>query len=103
MDNSREATRNVVQELMNEVIEQGFHELVNRPQESSRLNELLQSAGNSLGEQLYRIDHHEFKPGSKELQQHWEAITVESQRVSLEFLRQIQQIRQQYNPRLKRV
>ena len=103
MDNSREATRNVVQELMNEVIEQGFHELVNRPQESSRLNELLQSAGNSLGEQLYRIDHHEFKPGSKELQQHWAAITTESQRVSLEFLRQIQHIRQQYNPRLKRV
>jgi hypothetical protein len=103
MDKSREATRNVVQELMNEVIEQGFHELVNRPQESSRLNELLQSAGKSLGEQLYRIDHHEFEPGSPELHQHWESITNESQHVSFEFLRQIQQIRQQYNPRLKRI
>ena len=103
MDKSREATRNVVQELMNEVIEQGFHELVNRPQESSRLNELLQSAGNSLGEQLYRIDNHEFTAGSPELHQHWESITNESQRVSFEFLREIQQIRQQYNPRLKRV
>jgi hypothetical protein len=103
MDNSRESTRNIVQELMNEVIEQGFHELVNRPQESTRLNELIQSAGNSLGQQLYKIDHHDFKAGSPELQRYWEEITNESQRVSLDFLHQIQQIRQQYNPRLKRV
>jgi hypothetical protein len=103
MDNSRESTRNIVQELMNEVIEQGFHELVNRPQESTRLNELIQSAGNSLGQQLYKIDHHEFESDSHELQRYWEEITNESQRVSLDFLQQIQQIRQQYNPRLKRV
>ncbi len=103
MENSRESTRNFVQELMNEVIEQGFHELVNRPQESTRLNVLLQNASNKLGEQLHRIDHHSYKPGSNELQQHWESITTEAQKVSLELLTEIQQIQQQYNPRLKRV
>ncbi|MFM7726797.1 MAG: hypothetical protein ACKO7B_08850 [Flavobacteriales bacterium] len=103
MDNSRESTRNIVQELMNEVIEQGFHELVNRPQESTRLNVLIQSATNRLGEQLHRIDHHGHQPGSAELQKHWESITSEAQQVSLQLLSEIQQIQQHYNPRLKRV
>ena len=103
MENSRESTRNIVQELMNEVIEQGFHELVNRPQESTRLNVLIQTATNQLGEQLHRIDHHNYRPGSAELQKHWEAITSEAEQVSLQLLTEIQRIQQQYNPRLKRV
>jgi hypothetical protein len=103
MENSRESTRNIVQELMNEVIEQGFHELVNRPQESTRLNVLIQSATNQLGEQLHRIDHHTYKTGSAELQKHWESITSEAQQVSLQLLTELQRIQQQYNPRLKRV
>ena len=103
MDNSRESTRNIVHELMNEVIEQGFHELVNRPQESTRLNILIQQAGNTLGEQLHRIDQHSFEPNSDELQKYWHAITQEAQQVSLDMLSEIQQIRLQYNPRLKRV
>jgi hypothetical protein len=88
---------------MNEVIEQGFHELVNRPQESTRLNILIQSASNKLGEQLHRIDHHEFTEGSIELQNHWKSITTAAERDSLDMLKEIQHIQQQYNPRLKRV
>jgi hypothetical protein len=103
MDNSRESTRNIVQELMNEVIEQGFHELVSRPQESTRLNILIQSASNKLGEQLHRIDHHEFREGSKELQEYWSSITTAVEKESLEMLTEIQRIQQQYNPRLKRI
>ena len=103
MENSRESTRSFVQDLMNEVIEQGFHELVNRPQESTRLNVLIQSATTRLGEQLHRIDQHPFKDGSHELQQHWETITSEAQKVSLEMISEIQRIQQLYNPRLKRV
>lgn len=103
MENSRESTRSFVQDLMNEVIEQGFHELVNRPQESSRLNILIQSASNQLGEQLHRIDHHPYKANSEELQHHWSSITKEAQQVSFEMLSEIQRIRQLYNPRLKRV
>jgi hypothetical protein len=103
MENSREHTRNIVQQLMNEVIEQGFHELVNRPQESTRLNILIQSASNKLGEQLHRIDHHEFAEGSTALQNYWKSITTAAERDSLDMLKEIQHIRQQYNPRLKRV
>jgi len=103
MENSRESTRNIVQELMNEVIEQGFHELVSRPQESAHLNMLIQKASRKLGEQLHRIDHHEFPEGSQELQGHWHSITSEAERESLELLSEIQRIQQQYNPRLKRV
>jgi ribulose bisphosphate carboxylase small subunit len=103
MENSRESTRSIVQQLMNEVIEQGFHELVSRPQESTRLNILIQSASNKLGEQLHRIDHHEFAEGSRQLQEYWQSITSTAERDSLEMLSEIQRIQQQYNPRLKRV
>jgi hypothetical protein len=103
MESSRESTRNIVQQFMNEVIEQGFHELVNRPQESTRLNILIQSASNKLGEQLHRIDHHEFREGSQELQDHWKSITEAAERESLDMLTEIQRIQQHYNPRLKRV
>lgn len=103
MENSRESTRLVVQELMNEVIEQGFHELVHRPQESINLNELIQSATTILGEQLQRIDNHHYKKGSEELQHYWKTITNDAERVSLELLKEIQRIKQQYNPRLRRI
>ena len=103
MENSRESTRNIVQQLMNEVIEQGFHELVSRPQESTRLNILIQTASHKLGEQLHRIDHHDFKDGSKEQQDYWHSITSLAERESLEMLSEIQRIQQQYNPRLKRI
>jgi hypothetical protein len=103
MENSRETTRSIVQQLMNEVIEQGFHELVSRPQESTRLNILIQSATHRLGEQLHRIDHHGFREGSKELQDHWQSITSAAEKESLEMLTEIQRIQQQYNPRLKRI
>ena len=103
MQNSRESTRNIVQELMNEVIEQGFHELVSRPQESTRLNILIQSASNKLGELLHRIDHPEFKDGSKEQQAHWQTITTMAQSESLAMLSEVQRIRLEHNPRLKRI
>jgi len=103
MENSRESTRSIVQELMNEVIEQGFHELVHRPQESIILNELILSATTILGEQLHRIDQHQYIKGSEELQHYWKSITNEAERVSLELLMEIQQIKQQYNPRLRRI
>ncbi len=102
MENSRESTRNTVQELMNEVIEQGFHELISRPQESTRLNILIQSASNKLGELLHRIDHHEFPEGSEKQQTHWRSIIAMAQTESLAMLAEIQSIRQEYNPRLKR-
>ena len=103
MQNSRESTRNIVQELMNEVIEQGFHELVSRPQESTRLNILIQSASNKLGELLHRIDHPEFKDGSKEQQAHWQTITTMAQSESLAMLSEVQRIRLEHNPRVKRI
>ncbi len=103
MQNSRESTRNIVQELMNEVIEQGFHELVSRPQESTRLNILIQSASNKLGELLHRIDHPEYKDGSKEQQAHWQTITTMAQSESLAMLSEVQRIRLEHNPRLKRI
>lgn len=103
MENSRESIRSIVHELMNEVIEVGFHELVNRPQESTRLNDVIKNAGESLGEHLRRIDDHSLPPNSAALMEHWQKVSEDAQRDSLNLLSEIQQIRQTYNPRLKRV
>lgn len=103
MENSRESIRSVVQELMNEVIEQGFHELVNKPQESTRLNDVIKAASDAMSMQLKRIDDHVLPANSKALMAHWQQISTDAQRESLHLLSEIQQIRHTYNPRLKRV
>lgn len=103
MENSRESIRSVVQELMNEVIEQGFHELVNKPQESTRLNDVIKAASDAMSMQLKRIDDHVLPANSKALMAHWQQISADAQRESLHLLSEIQQIRHTYNPRLKRV
>ena len=102
MGANRDELRYAVQEIMNDVIEQGFHHLINHPQESDELNRIIQDATQELNYQLLKIDSHSFHPGSRELQQHFEGISRDTQRKSLELLGQLQQIQHRDIPRLKR-
>lgn len=103
MGESREELRYAVQELLNEVIEQGFHHLVNHPQDGDELNRIIKEATDELNYQLLRIDSHNHKPGTQELTTHFRQISRDSQRKSLELLGKLQQIQQRDIPRLKRV
>lgn len=103
METSREHIRNVVQELMNDVIEQGFHHLIHHPQQSDELNRLIKEATDELHYQLLRIDSHNHKPLSEELKNHYRSISQDSQRRSLDLLSRLQKIQHADNPRLKRV
>jgi hypothetical protein len=89
--------------MVEKITEIGFHELVNRPQESTRLNSVIKAASDALGEHLRRIDDHTLPHNSKALMRHWENVSEDAQRDSLYLLSEIQQIRNTYNPRLKRV
>ncbi len=103
MESNRHNLRYAVQELLNEVIEQGFHHLVNHPQNSDELNRIIKDATDELNYQLLRIDSHSFRKESKELIEHYAQISRDSQRKSLELLGQLQQVQQRDVPRLKRV
>jgi hypothetical protein len=103
MVNSREALRNIVQELMNDVIEQGFHHLIHHPQESDELNRIIKDATDEMNYQLLKIDSHNHKPESEDLQKHYASISHDAQRKSLDLLSRLQRIQIQQNPRLRRV
>jgi arsenate reductase-like glutaredoxin family protein len=103
MVSSRDSLRVVVQELMNDVIEQGFHHLINHPQESDELNRIIKDATEELNYQLLKVDSHNYKHGSEDLQKHYEMISHDTQRKSLDLLSRLQKIQVQRNPRLKRI
>jgi len=103
MESNRDNLRYAVQELLNEVIEQGFHHLVNHPQNSDELNRIIKEATDELNYQLVRIDSHSFQKDSHELMVHYQQISQDSQRNSLELLGKLQQVQQRDVPRLRRV
>ncbi len=103
MNKTRDSLRQAVHELMNDVIEQGFHHLVNHPQQSDELNRIIKDASDEMNYQLIKIDTHNFHPESQELQKHFEIISHDTQRKSLDLLSSLQKIQVLDNPRLRRV
>ncbi|MBX7052573.1 MAG: hypothetical protein K1X54_11105 [Flavobacteriales bacterium] len=103
MEMTRDALRNVVQELLNDVIEQGFHHLVNHPQQSDELNKIIKDATDELNYQLLKVDSHNHSTNSPALSKHYEEISRDTQRKSLDLLSRLQKVQLVDNPRLKRV
>jgi hypothetical protein len=103
MATSREELKSAVHEILNDVIEQGFHHLVRHPQQSDELNRIIKDASEEMNYQLLKIDSHNFKEDSQELITHYNTISHDAQRTSLELLGRLQKIQVLDNPRLKRV
>lgn len=103
MNTDREQIKYAVQEMLNDVIEQGFHHLVNHPQQSDALNKIIKDASEEMNYQLLKVDSHSHKPGSPELHAHFQTISSDAQRKSLLLLHELQKIQQVDIPRLKRV
>ncbi len=100
---SREELKMAVHEILNDVIEQGFYHLIRNPQQSDELNCIIKDATDELNYQLIKIDSHNHKPGSKELHSHYDSISRDTQRKSLEMLSSLQRIQHLANPRLNRI
>lgn len=103
MTTNRDQLKYAVQEILNDVIEQGFHHLVHHPQQSDALNRIIKDATDELNYQLLKIDSHSLRAESKELEEHYQRISLDTQRKSLELLAQLQRIQHTDIPRLKRV
>jgi oligoribonuclease NrnB/cAMP/cGMP phosphodiesterase (DHH superfamily) len=102
MATTREEIRHAVHELLNDVIEQGFHHLVNHPQQSTELNEIISEATQELNYQLMKVDAHSFAPETEEVYKHYQSISHDTQRSSLQLLSRLQKVRETANPRLRR-
>lgn len=103
MQTNRDGLRYAVQEFLNDVIEQGFHHLVNYPQSDNELSLIIKEATEELNYQLLRIDSHQFATGSKELMDHYMTISKDAQKISLELLSRLQRVQERDIPRLRRV
>jgi len=100
---TREELKSAVQEMLNDVIEQGFHHLVYHPQQSNELNQIIHDATNELNYQLLKVDSHDYKPETPELHNHYNSISRDTQRTSLDLLSRLQKVRELDNPRFKRI
>ncbi len=103
MATSREELKQAVHDLLNDVIEQGFHHLVNHPQQSNELNQIIHEATNELNYQLLKVDSHDYRPETNELHGHYQSISKDAQRSSLNLLSRLQKVRELDNPRLNRI
>lgn len=102
MTTTREEIRQAVHDLLNDVIEQGFHHLVNHPQQSTELNEIISEATQELNYQLLKVDSHSHAEESEAQQHHYQSISHDTQRSSLQLLSRLQKVREMVNPRLRR-
>lgn len=94
MVTSREEVKEAVQQLLNDVIEQGFQHLVHHPQESNELNQIIHEATSEMNYQLLKLDSHNFKKGSKDLMNYYQGISKDTQRSSLNLLSRLQKVRE---------
>jgi stress-induced morphogen len=100
---NRDTARQVVQELLNDVIEQGFHHLLRHPQQGDGLNQIIKDATDELNQQLARIDDQSIPNQPLPQAQHFKLVIAETENRSLYLLSRLQKIQQLDNPRLKRV
>lgn len=92
---NRNEIKRAVHLMMNDVVEQCFHHLVHHPQLSDPLNSIIRDASEEINYQVLKIDSHTFRDGSTELNNHYQTITKDVQRKSLELLSRLQKIQQE--------
>lgn len=89
-DMEREEVKYAVNTMLNDVIEQAFHFLVQHPQESDEINKIIREAGDEMNYQLLKVDAHTFKISSPALQTHFNLINKDVHKKSLELLSRLQ-------------
>jgi uncharacterized protein YihD (DUF1040 family) len=100
---NRESARRAVQELLNDVIEQGFHHLLRHPQQGDGLNQIIKDATDEMNRQLLQIDERSKDAALPALSEHYREVIRDTENKSLHLLSRLQKIQQIDNPRLKRV
>ena len=92
MSTNRNDLHQAVHSIMNDVVEQCFTHLIHYPQDSDELNRIIRDASEETNYQILKIDAHNYKNGSADLDNHYRTISHDTQRKSLHLLSRLQQI-----------
>lgn len=92
MFTNRNDLHRAVHSIMNDVVEQCFSHLIHYPQDSDELNRIIRDASEETNYQILKIDAHNFKYGSTDLVQHYNTISHDTQKKSLQLLSRLQKI-----------
>lgn len=89
-----------VRNILDDVIEQSFRHLINHPQSSDELNRIIREATEELNYLYLKIDAHQHKENSRDLDHHYQQITTDLHKKSLHLLSRLQRIQRIVHPNI---
>ncbi len=92
MSTNRSQLKQAVHSMLNDVVEQCFHHLINYPDETAKINAIIKDATNEINYQLVRIDAHEYHDESPDLREHYQRISKDVHKKSIRLLSELQNV-----------
>jgi hypothetical protein len=89
---SRAELQQALRNILDDVVEQAFTHLIHHPQNSDELNRIIREASDEFNYLYIKIDAHQHKSNSDDLQDHYHAISKDVQKKSLHLLSRLQRI-----------
>lgn len=92
MPADRSELKRAVHSMLNDVVEQCFQQMIHYPQQAQDLNRIIKDATEEINYQVLKIDAHDHKPNSAELDVLYRAISKDTHKKSLRLLGQLQSL-----------
>jgi hypothetical protein len=92
MSTIRVQLKSAVHTLLNDVIEQCFRHLIHYPQSSDELNKLIKEATDEINYMTIKIDAHNHRGGTPDLDKHYDQLSRDLHKKSLQLLGKLQKI-----------
>jgi len=89
---TRAEIQEAVRHIFDDVVEQAFNHLIHNPQNSDELNRIIREATDEFNYLYIKIDAHQHKPHSQDLEGHYSAISKDVHKKSLHLLSRLQRI-----------
>ena len=95
MSTNQTHLKKAIYNMFNDIIEQSFRQMIHFPEEGDVLNGIIKDATDELNYLVMKLDSHNFEPNSQSLQKHYNEISRDLNRSSLELLGRLQKIQRQ--------
>ncbi len=92
MPTNRVQLKSAVHTLLNDVIEQCFRHLIHHPQSSDELNKLIKEATDEINYMTIKIDAHNHRKGTPDLDKHYDQLSRDLHKKSLQLMGKLQKI-----------
>lgn len=92
MATNRDDLKRAVHSIMNDVVEQCFHFMVHNPEHSDPVNRIIRDASDEINYQYLKIDAHSYGNESSELAAHYNQISKDLHKKSIQLLGELQRL-----------